>query len=188
MLLLTLARILALTNALPHTSVPEWSRIDNNTTGTTLALPSALSPAPETITPPALDATNKQNTAPSTSTSDASPTPSPAHLPLPTSLARNEHTAPPTCPWCTTPTTLLLIAYDLSTLAILLYLWLFGYLWWMRSQRSINNAPPPYGEVEGLRRVDMRMWEGVDAGVVGSASLERRRGEIEGEMRRLGMI
>lgn len=109
--------------------------------------------------------------------------------------------------------------YDVFTLGIFLWLWVFGYLWWFRrggvrgvewgwrtrTGRRVDGAVEMasmmgvsrrdgFGRHEGWRHERTSEWvrTGRGHGRMRSESWERmrrlREAELEGEMRRLGMI
>jgi hypothetical protein len=105
-----------------------------------------------------------------------------------------------------TAATFTLVFYDILTLGIFLWLWVFGYLWWFRQgngRRGARGRRGRVGEVE-MARMDTpaRYGEGgpyetewvrtTRYGRARSESEQRarsaREAELEGEMRRLGMI
>ncbi|KAF3045220.1 hypothetical protein E8E12_010826 [Didymella heteroderae] len=105
-----------------------------------------------------------------------------------------------------TAATFTLVFYDVLTLGIFLWLWVFGYLWWFRRSndrtRRAWGRRGRVGEVE-MSRMDVptrygdgrheREWVRTTRyGRVRSDSEQRarsaREAELEGEMRRLGMI
>ena len=115
-------------------------------------------------------------------------------------------------PYWFTAATFTLVFYDILTMGIFLWLWVLGYLWWFRRGSGTQGSERRWGRGAVLqRRVDMARvdrfgrdgfgryertseWVGTGRGYgrVRSESWERarsaREAELEGEMRRLGMI
>ncbi|KAF2631596.1 hypothetical protein BU25DRAFT_455035 [Macroventuria anomochaeta] len=114
-----------------------------------------------------------------------------------------------------TAATFTLVFYDILTLGIFLWLWIFGYLWWFRPGDSRGSGRERVWQRRGvvsegteMARMDMGRMDrfggdrfgryertsewvrtGRGYGRVRSGSWESmREAELEGEMRRLGMI
>lgn len=106
-----------------------------------------------------------------------------------------------------TAATFTLIFYDIITLGLFLWLWVFGYLWWFCrsngqergwrrrggvSEGTMVMAPSIMDRFRRHERSSEWARSGRGYGRVRSSSLERTRNvrerELENEMRRLGMI
>lgn len=99
-----------------------------------------------------------------------------------------------------------LVSYDVLTMGVFLWLWVFGYLWWFRRENDVDRTAR---RIRGMGDVEIAMM-GMQAGyadggyernwarttrVYARARTESeqrartaREAELEAEMRRLGMI
>jgi hypothetical protein len=109
-----------------------------------------------------------------------------------------------------TAATFTLVFYDIMTLGVFLWLWVFGYLWWFRRGGNSNVGRNSAWNRRGNDRGEVEMWRMDRPARYGEGRRERewvrttrygrvrsegeqsarsaREAELEGEMRRLGMI
>ncbi|KAF3010667.1 hypothetical protein E8E13_005274 [Curvularia kusanoi] len=150
---------------------------------TTLLNPTPLSMLTAAMTSSAATTTNdpNSNSNSNTTTSTISDPNTPSNIGDPFTPSQ------PLWPQWLTAATFTLVFYDMVTLAVFLWLWIFGYLWWLRregragSRGRRGGGARNGGSIEGIEMVAVGRARGGE--VVGGGEEALRR-----EMRRMGLI